>query len=230
MQTLPTKLEGPILLVPTVHGDERGFFQETYRATRSRNWHARRLRPGQPLALARAGAARDAPPGRRRHREAGPLRARRDPRRDRRRPPRLAAPTAAGRASRSTTATTISSRCPVGFAHGFCVLSEVADVIYRQTGYYDPALERGDRLRRSRRSGSSGRLDRVHRLRRDRTAPPLREVAADCRSVRVRGCAGVGVDGARRTVASFRACARASDGSNSPRASSSCSRWRRSWR
>ena len=32
---------------------------------------------------------------------------------------------------------------PVGFAHGFCVLSEVADVLYIQTAYYDPELERG---------------------------------------------------------------------------------------
>jgi dTDP-4-dehydrorhamnose 3,5-epimerase len=32
---------------------------------------------------------------------------------------------------------------PVGFAHGFVVLSEVADVVYRCSAYYDPALERG---------------------------------------------------------------------------------------
>ena len=32
---------------------------------------------------------------------------------------------------------------PVGFAHGFVVLSEVADVLYKQTAYYDPAVERG---------------------------------------------------------------------------------------
>jgi dTDP-4-dehydrorhamnose 3,5-epimerase len=31
---------------------------------------------------------------------------------------------------------------PVGFAHGFCVVSEVADVAYQQSGYYDPELER----------------------------------------------------------------------------------------
>lgn len=32
---------------------------------------------------------------------------------------------------------------PVGIAHGFCVLSDVADVIYKQSAYYDPAVERG---------------------------------------------------------------------------------------
>jgi dTDP-4-dehydrorhamnose 3,5-epimerase len=30
---------------------------------------------------------------------------------------------------------------PVGFAHGFCVLSEVADVAYKLTSRYDPATE-----------------------------------------------------------------------------------------
>jgi dTDP-4-dehydrorhamnose 3,5-epimerase len=33
--------------------------------------------------------------------------------------------------------------CPIGFAHGFCVLSEEADVMYKQSAYYDAALERG---------------------------------------------------------------------------------------
>jgi dTDP-4-dehydrorhamnose 3,5-epimerase len=32
---------------------------------------------------------------------------------------------------------------PVGFAHGFCVMSDVADVLYKQSAYYDTAVERG---------------------------------------------------------------------------------------
>jgi dTDP-4-dehydrorhamnose 3,5-epimerase len=32
---------------------------------------------------------------------------------------------------------------PVGFAHGFCVKSEVADVLYKQTNYYSGEVERG---------------------------------------------------------------------------------------
>lgn len=32
---------------------------------------------------------------------------------------------------------------PAGFAHGFCVLSEVADVAYKLSSYYDPATEAG---------------------------------------------------------------------------------------
>lgn len=32
---------------------------------------------------------------------------------------------------------------PVGMAHGFCVLSEVADFVYRCGSYYDPATESG---------------------------------------------------------------------------------------
>jgi dTDP-4-dehydrorhamnose 3,5-epimerase len=32
---------------------------------------------------------------------------------------------------------------PAGFAHGFCVTSDVADVVYRCSAYYDASLERG---------------------------------------------------------------------------------------
>lgn len=33
--------------------------------------------------------------------------------------------------------------CPIGFAHGFAVTSEVADVNYKQSNYYNDDLERG---------------------------------------------------------------------------------------
>ena len=32
---------------------------------------------------------------------------------------------------------------PAGFGHGFCVLSDEADVLYRLSTYYDPELESG---------------------------------------------------------------------------------------
>jgi dTDP-4-dehydrorhamnose 3,5-epimerase len=35
---------------------------------------------------------------------------------------------------------------PIGFAHGFAVLSEVADVIYKCSWYYVPETERGIRF------------------------------------------------------------------------------------
>jgi dTDP-4-dehydrorhamnose 3,5-epimerase len=32
---------------------------------------------------------------------------------------------------------------PIGFAHGFCVLSDVADLLYKQSSYYSGEVERG---------------------------------------------------------------------------------------
>ena len=48
-----------------------------------------------------------------------------------------------GGASSSTTSTRCQLWIPVGFAHGFCVLSEVADFVYKCTSYYDGATESG---------------------------------------------------------------------------------------
>jgi dTDP-4-dehydrorhamnose 3,5-epimerase len=67
---------------------------------------------------------------------------------------------------------------PVGFAHGFCVLSDVADVIYKQSAYYDPAVERGIAWN----DPDVGiewpmPLDELIVSARDAGAPPLREVA-----------------------------------------------------
>ena len=33
--------------------------------------------------------------------------------------------------------------CPVGFAHGFVVVGEIADVMYKCSAYYDESIERG---------------------------------------------------------------------------------------
>ena len=70
--------------------------------------------------------------------------------------------------------------CPIGFAHGFCVVSEVADVFYKQSNYYSDEHERGHQVRRPRGgdrvAAANGGADRV---RAGREAPALAEVAAE---------------------------------------------------
>jgi dTDP-4-dehydrorhamnose 3,5-epimerase len=67
---------------------------------------------------------------------------------------------------------------PVGFAHGFCVLSEIADVAYKLSSYYDPATEAGiawdDPDVAVEWPVSEPALSE-----RDRSAPRLAEIAAD---------------------------------------------------
>jgi dTDP-4-dehydrorhamnose 3,5-epimerase len=70
--------------------------------------------------------------------------------------------------------------CPVGFAHGFCVLSHLADVIYKQSGYYAAATERGIAYD----DAEVGvewplPLEQVTVSERDATAPRLSDVAAE---------------------------------------------------
>jgi dTDP-4-dehydrorhamnose 3,5-epimerase len=69
---------------------------------------------------------------------------------------------------------------PVGFAHGFCVLSEVADVFYKQSGYYADATERGISFRDPE-VGIEWPVpaDQLIPSKRDLEAPTLREVEAE---------------------------------------------------
>ncbi len=143
MERLETTLEGPLLLRPDVHGDERGFFKETYRhstysdlgigeqfvqdnQSRSRRGVIRgmhfQLPPGQAkLVLCARGEILDVVVDIRR-----------------------ASPSYGQRESFVLSDDNHHQiYCPIGFAHGFCVTSEVADVVYKVSGYYDSAIERG---------------------------------------------------------------------------------------
>jgi dTDP-4-dehydrorhamnose 3,5-epimerase len=141
METIATRLDGPLVVKPTVHGDERGFFVETYRRSvyselgigeefvqdnhsRSRHGVVRGMH-FQPSQAKLVRCARgeildvvvDIRPG---------------------------SPTFGqweGYALGETEGEQLY--CPDGFAHGFCVLSEVADVAYKLSSLYDPETEAG---------------------------------------------------------------------------------------
>ena len=143
VRRLETRLEGPVLIEPTVHGDERGFFLETYRRnmfadlgidvdfvqdnhSRSRRGIVRGMhyQPGMgKLVRCVRGAIFDVLVDIRR-----------------------GSPTfGQSEAVELNDVTHRQLYCPNGFAHGFCVLSEVADVVYGCTTYYDPTTESGFR-------------------------------------------------------------------------------------
>jgi len=145
MRLIDTRLDGPILIEPAVHGDPRGFFLESYREnawaehgvpdvflqdnhSRSRRGVLRGMHfaigDGQAkLVRCARGSILDVVVDLRRESptygewEAHEL----DDERAR------------------------QIYIPVGFAHGFCVLSDVADVTYKCSSYYDAGVERGFR-------------------------------------------------------------------------------------
>ena len=143
MRRIESHLRGLILIEPLVHGDARGFFTETYRSStfaqlgivdefvqdnhsRSelgvvRGMHFQVGGGTAKLVYCGRGAILDVVVDLRR-----------------------GSPTY--REWESVTLDDENQRLlyvPVGFAHGFCVLSDDADVIYKQTSYFDPELERG---------------------------------------------------------------------------------------
>jgi dTDP-4-dehydrorhamnose 3,5-epimerase len=136
-----TRLQAPRLIEPVVHGDERGFFVETYRRellaaagvadefvqdnhSRSRRGIVRGMhfQPGQAkLVRCARGAILDVIVDIRRG------------------SPHFGE----WEAFRLDDADHRLLYVPDGFAHGFCVLSEIADVVYKVSTYYDPTAESG---------------------------------------------------------------------------------------
>jgi dTDP-4-dehydrorhamnose 3,5-epimerase len=143
VKVLPTQLEGVVILEPDVHGDERGFLVETFR---DNTWaeagigidfvqenHSRSVKntlrgihfqtePGQAKLVrslrgriwdVAVDLRRDSPTYR--HWEGFEL----------------------------DDKTHRQVLVPVGFGHGFCVLSDEADVAYKLSSYFDPAAEAG---------------------------------------------------------------------------------------
>jgi dTDP-4-dehydrorhamnose 3,5-epimerase len=145
MDTLPTRINGLVLIAPSVFGDERGFFVETYR----RQWHAEAGIPadGEFIQDNHSRSTRGVVRGMHFHIGAGVAKLVRCARGrildvvvDLRR----GSPTYGEWEGFELDDETLRVLyVPVGFAHGFCVLSDVADVIYKQTAYYDPQVERG---------------------------------------------------------------------------------------
>jgi dTDP-4-dehydrorhamnose 3,5-epimerase len=176
MERLSTKLDGLVLLEPAKHGDERGFFMETFRSdaavqhgiptdfvqdnhSRSRRGTIRGIHfqthPGQAkLVRVARGSVFDVAVDLRR-----------------------GSPTfGQWEGVQLDDERGLTLYIPVGFGHGFCVTSEVADFVYKCTNYYDPAAEAGFRFDDPE-VGIEWPDVALLYSERDRTAPRLAEIA-----------------------------------------------------
>lgn len=143
MRRLPTRLDGPILLEATAYGDERGFFMESYRRTTFAELGIDQELVQDNHSRSRRGVVRGM------HFQPGMGKLVRCVRGQivdvlvdiRRGSPQF------GRweAFELSDENHRQVFCPDGFAHGFCVLSELADVVYGCTTYWDPQTEGGFR-------------------------------------------------------------------------------------
>ena len=143
MKVFPTDLDGVLVIEPQVHRDDRGFFAETYHAARYaaagidatfvqdnhsrsvqgtlRGLHAQLARPQAKLLRVLRGSIFDVVVD-----------------------VRLGSPT-----FKRWVGVELSDEnfkqifVPIGFAHGFCVLSDVAEVEYKCSDVYQPGDELG---------------------------------------------------------------------------------------
>ena len=147
-ERLDTRLEGPILVQPKVFGDERGFFAETYRREEWAELGISHEFVQDNHSRSRRGVVRGMHfqfrGGPRDEGQAKPVRCARGAILDVVVDIRRGSPTfGEWEAFELSDLSMRQLLCPVGFAHGFCVLSDVADVVYRCDAYYDPQSEAG---------------------------------------------------------------------------------------
>jgi dTDP-4-dehydrorhamnose 3,5-epimerase len=179
MRLIDTRLEGPLLLEPAVYGDPRGFFLESYRANvwaehgigeafvqDNHSRSGRGVLRGMHFSL---GAG-----------QAKLVRCARGTILDVVVDLRRASPTCGEWESHELDDERAHQLyIPIGFAHGFCVLSDVADVTYKCSSYYDAAVERGFRYDDPDVGIEWPQDMQLLVSQRDVDAPTLREIADD---------------------------------------------------
>jgi dTDP-4-dehydrorhamnose 3,5-epimerase len=136
---LPTEIDDVVLIEPTVHCDERGFFLETFRANEMAHLGIDVEFVQENHSRSGAGVLRGI------HMQRGQAKLVRcargrifDVAVD------LRPESATYRRWEGYELDDADHRqlfIPDGFGHGFCVVSDIADVLYRVSSYYDPELE-----------------------------------------------------------------------------------------
>lgn len=175
-ERLPTEIEDLVLIEVAAYGDERGFLLESYRADRWRELgigdefvQENHSRSGRGILR---GLHFQTHPG-----QAKLVRCVRGTIWDVAVDLRRGSPT-----YRCWQGFELSDRnhrqllVPVGFGHGFCVLSELADVAYKLSSTYDPATEAGIRWDDPD-VAVDWPISEPRLSERDRAAPTLAEVA-----------------------------------------------------
>jgi dTDP-4-dehydrorhamnose 3,5-epimerase len=141
MRQLPTRLDGPLLIEPEIHGDARGFLQETYR----RDAYAELGLPGEFVQDNHSRLRRGVVRGIHFQTDMAKLvRCVRGSILDVVVDLRRGSPTfGEWEGFPLDDENHHQLFVPIGFGHGFCVTSELADVVYKCDAYYDPSKERG---------------------------------------------------------------------------------------
>jgi dTDP-4-dehydrorhamnose 3,5-epimerase len=179
VKRLPTKLDGLVLIEPNVFPDSRGFFHETYRLDACADLgidvkfvqdnHSRSTRGVVRGMHFQIGAG-----------QAKLIRCARGTILDVVVDIRRESPTfGQWEAVELDDERLLQLFIPVGFAHGFCVTSDVADVVYKCSSYYDGSIERGIRYDDPDVGIAWPEGLELHPSARDTDAPLLSEIAAE---------------------------------------------------